>query len=154
MENLILIDIGGTTIKFGLNTGEKLELLPAKKTPKTLPEFYQCLEETVNELKKQVPIKGVALSCPGAVDQKTGVIGGDSALPYIHGFDIRSELKKRFGLPVSIENDANCAALAEMASGAGKKVKDAIFLVIGTGVGGALVVDKKLHHGADRKSVV
>lgn len=51
MENLILIDIGGTTIKFGLNTGEKLELLPAKKTPKTLPEFYQCLEETVNELK-------------------------------------------------------------------------------------------------------
>lgn len=76
MENLILIDIGGTTIKFGLNTGEKLELLPAKKTPKTLPEFYQCLEETVNELKKQVPIKGVALSCPGAVDQKTGVIGG------------------------------------------------------------------------------
>ena len=148
MENLILIDIGGTTIKFGLNTGEKLELLPAKKTPKTLPEFYQCLEETVNELKKQVPIKGVALSCPGAVDQKTGVIVGDSALPYIHGFDIRSELKKRFGLPVSIENDANCAALAEMASGAGKKVKDAIFLVIGTGVGGALVVDKKLHHGA------
>ena len=125
-----------------------MELLPAKKTPKTLPEFYQCLEETVNELKKQVPIKGVALSCPGEVDQKTGVIGGDSALPYIHGFDIRSELKKRFGLPVSIENDANCAALAEMASGAGKKVKDAIFLVIGTGVGGALVVDKKLHHGA------
>ncbi len=57
-----------------------MELLPAKKTPKTLPEFYQCLEETVNELKKQVPIKGVALSCPGAVDQKTGVIGGDSAL--------------------------------------------------------------------------
>ena len=145
---MFIFYIAGTTIKFGLNTGEKLELLPAKKTPKTLPEFYQCLEETVNELKKQVPIKGVALSCPGAVDQKTGVIGGDSALPYIHGFDIRSELKKRFGLPVSIENDANCAALAEMASGAGKKVKDAIFLVIGTGVGGALVVDKKLHHGA------
>lgn len=148
MEDLILIDIGGTTIKFGLNTGGKLKILPAKKTPKTLPEFYQCLEETVNELKKQAPIKGVALSSPGAVDQKTGVIGGASALPYIHGFDIRSELKKRFGLPVSIENDANCAALAEMASGAGKKVKDAIFLVIGTGVGGALVEDKKLHHGA------
>ena len=51
------------------------------------------------------------------------MIGGDSALPYIHGFDIRSELKKRFGLPVSIENDANCAALAEMASGAGKRSK-------------------------------
>ncbi|WP_326516493.1 ROK family protein [Ligilactobacillus murinus] len=148
MENLILIDIGGTTIKFGLKQGSNLEVLPAKPTPKTLAEFYQCLEETVNELKKQVPIKGVALSCPGAVDQKTGVIGGDSALPYIHGFDIRSELKKRFGLPVSIENDANCAALAEMASGAGKKVKDAIFLVIGTGVGGALVENKRIRHGA------
>lgn len=64
------------------------------------------------------------------------MIKGASALPYIHNFKIQAELEKYFDLPVSLENDANCAALAEMVDGAGKAVKDAIFLVIGTGVGG------------------
>lgn len=148
MENLILIDIGGTTIKFGIKQGPNLEVLPAKPTPKTLAEFYTCLEAVVASLKKQYPIQGVAISSPGAVDQKTGVIKGASALPYIHNFKIQAELEKRFDLPVSLENDANCAALAEMVDGAGKTVKDAIFLVIGTGVGGALVENKRIRHGA------
>ncbi|WHQ80357.1 ROK family protein [Ligilactobacillus animalis] len=148
MENLILIDIGGTTIKFGIKQGPNLEVLPAKPTPKMLAEFYTCLEAVVASLKKQYPIQGVAISSPGAVDQKTGVIKGASALPYIHNFKIQAELEKRFDLPVSLENDANCAALAEMVDGAGKAVKDAIFLVIGTGVGGALVENKRIRHGA------
>lgn len=148
MENLILIDIGGTTIKFGIKQGPNLEVLPAKPTPKMLAEFYTCLEAVVASLKKQYPIQGVAISSPGAVDQKTGVIKGARALPYIHNFKIQAELEKRFDLPVSLENDANCAALAEMVDGAGKAVKDAIFLVIGTGVGGALVENKRIRHGA------
>lgn len=148
MENLILIDIGGTTIKFGIKQGPNLEVLPAKPTPKMLAEFYTCLEAVVASLKKQYPIQGVAISSPGAVDQKTGVIKGASALPYIHNFKIQAELEKYFDLPVSLENDANCAALAEMVDGAGKAVKDAIFLVIGTGVGGALVENKRIRHGA------
>lgn len=148
MENLILIDIGGTTIKVGLKQGQNLEVLPAKPTPKTLAEFYTCLEAVVASLKKQYPIQGVAISSPGAVDQKSGVIKGASALPYIHNFKIQAELEKRFGLSVSLENDANCAALAEMVDGAGKDIKDAIFLVIGTGVGGALVENKRIRHGA------
>lgn len=148
MDNLILIDIGGTTIKFGIKQGPNLEVLPAKPTPKMLAEFYTCLEAVVASLKKQYPIQGVAISSPGAVDQKTGVIKGASALPYIHNFKIQAELEKYFDLPVSLENDANCAALAEMVDGAGKAVKDAIFLVIGTGVGGALVENKRIRHGA------
>ncbi|MEY8584127.1 ROK family protein [Ligilactobacillus animalis] len=148
MENLILIDIGGTTIKFGIKQGPNLEVLPAKPTPRTLAEFYTCLETVVASLKQQYSIQGVAISSPGAVDQKSGVIKGASALPYIHNFKIQAELEKRFGLPVSLENDANCAALAEMVDGAGKDIKDAIFLVIGTGVGGALVENKRIRHGA------
>lgn len=52
MENLILIDIGGTTIKFGIKQGPNLEVLPAKPTPKMLAEFYTCLEAVVASLKK------------------------------------------------------------------------------------------------------
>ena len=103
MENLILIDIGGTTIKFGIKQGPNLEVLPAKPTPKMLAEFYTYLEAVVASLKKQYPIQGVAISSPGAVDQKTGVIKGASALPYIHNFKIQAELEKYFDLPVSLD---------------------------------------------------
>ena len=66
------------------------------------------------------------------------MIEGASALPYIHDFEIHAELEKRFGLPVSIENDANCAALAEVKFGAAKGLSDVLLLVLGTGVGGSV----------------
>lgn len=90
----------------------------------------------------------MAISSPGAVDQKNGIIGGSSALPYIHNFKIVDELKKRFELPVSIENDANSAALGELAEGAGKGSDSMAFFVIGTGIGGAIIINQKVWHGA------
>lgn len=90
----------------------------------------------------------MAISSPGAVDQKNGIIGGSSALPYIHNFKIVDELKKRFELPVSIENDANSAALGELAEGAGKGSDRMAFFVIGTGIGGAIIINQKVWHGA------
>ena len=93
----------------------------------------------VEQAKKEHIIQGVAISSPGAVNKNTGVIEGASALPYIHGFNIQSELETLFALPVSIENDANCAALAEVAFGAAKGCTTALLLVLGTGVGLSLI---------------
>lgn len=59
MENLILIDIGGTTIKFGIKQGPNLEVLPAKPTPKMLAEFYTCLEAVVASLKNNIQFKAL-----------------------------------------------------------------------------------------------
>jgi len=106
------------------------------------------LTAEVNKIKQNTKIKGVAISAPGAVNQKTGIIGGTSALPYIHNFKIVDELKKRFELPVSIENDANSAALGELAEGAGKGSDSMAFFVIGTGIGGAIIINQKVWHGA------
>lgn len=75
------------------------------------------------------------------------MIEGASALPYIHDFNIHSALEKRFALPISIENDANCAALAEVKYGVAKGLKNVLFIVLGTGVGGSVVMDGKVHHG-------
>lgn len=146
--NLIAIDIGGTTIKFA--TWKDGQLTPAFSidTPNDLEDFYQELTTGVNELKEKINAVGVAISSPGAVNKKTGVIEGASALPYIHNFKIVPELEKRFGLPVSIENDANCAALGELADGAGKNCSSMAFIVIGTGVGGAVIINNKIWHGA------
>lgn len=128
--NLIAIDIGGTTIKIATWINQKLKMAFTIDTPDNLDTFYEELTDAVNEIKANHNIDGVAISSPGAVNKATGVIEGASALPYIHNFKIVPELEKRFGLPVSIENDANCAALAEIADGAAKGCSSMAFLVI------------------------
>ena len=130
--NLAAIDIGGTTIKIATWKDGKLQDKHAIDTPENLDSFYQVLTNEVNKIKKNTPIEGVAISSPGAVNKKTGIIGGSSAIPYIHNFKIVDELEKCFGLPVSIENDANSAALGELAEGSGKGCNSMAFFIIGT----------------------
>ncbi|MDA6089877.1 ROK family protein [Lactobacillus amylovorus] len=146
--NLATIDIGGTTIKIATWKDNQLQNKHAIDTPKDLNGFYKALTEEVNKIKKDTKIEGVAISSPGAVNKKTGIIGGSSAIPYIHNFKIVDKLEKRFGLPVSIENDANSAALGELAEGSGKGCDSMAFFVIGTGIGGALIINQKVWHGA------
>lgn len=145
MENYLAIDVGGTALKIGLLTeeGEILES-DSKKTPKTLDAFYQIIEDTFHEYEG---VKGLALSLPGAVDSETGIIGGSSALDYIHGPNIKEELEKRLQVRVEMENDTNCAALAEVWKGAASDVNDCCFIVSGTGIGGAVVKNKRIHKG-------
>lgn len=148
MSNLGLVDIGGTSIKFAVMKDDQLEKLEPVKTPQTLEEFYQVLTNKVDSMKAQYQITGVGISSPGAVNKKTGVVEGASAIPYIHNFEIQQALSKRFDLPVSMENDANCAALAELDSGAGRDVSSLMFLIIGTGVGGSVIINHQIWHGA------
>lgn len=145
--NLIAIDIGGTTIKIATWINQKLKMAFTIDTPDNLDTFYEELIDAVKEIKANHNIDGVAISFPGAVNKATGVIEGASALPYIHNFKIVPELEKRFGLPVSIENDANCAALAEITDGAAKGCSSMAFLVIGTGVGGSIIINNQIWHG-------
>lgn len=146
--NLIAIDIGGTTIKIATWINQKLKMVFTIDTPDNLDTFYEELTDAVNEIKAKNKIDGVAISSPGAVNKKTGVIEGASAFPYIHNFKIVPELEKKFGLPVSIENDANCAALAELVDGSAKGCSSMAFLVIGTGVGGSIIINNQIWHGA------
>ncbi|GMS53875.1 ROK family protein [Enterococcus raffinosus] len=143
--NLFVIDIGGSTIKYAEWNGETLEGKRSLPTPKTWEGMKQ---QFVSELKKSTwKFSGVAISSPGSVDTKTGIIYGLSAIEYIHRFEIRKELEALFGLRVSIQNDANCAALAEVWKGNAAEVSNSAFLIIGSGVGGAIVLDKKLFPG-------
>ncbi|GEO52243.1 hypothetical protein LPL03_03390 [Lactiplantibacillus argentoratensis] len=141
MQSLGVIDIGGTTIKFAVWQDQQLVAKTKVTTPTTLAEFYTLLTTQVAQMKRDYQIAGVGISSPGAVNKATGIIEGASALPYIHNFRIQPELQRRFELPVSMENDANCAALAELADGAGKQVASLCFLIVGTGVGGSVIVN-------------
>lgn len=117
------------------------------KVVDSVDQFFEELSKIVNINKDNFNLKGIAISSPGAVDSITGIVGGASAIPYIHGPNFKEILKEKTGLDVAIENDANCAALGECWLGAAKEENDCAFVVCGSGIGGAIVKDKKVHTG-------
>ena len=142
------LDIGGTSIKVAVSDREgNLKEKGFVKVEETFEALMGNIVEWINSMKEKYEIEGVAISSPGAVDTKIGIVGGASAVPCIHGPNWKEEILKRTSLKASIENDANCAALAEVFSGTAKGVSDMMFLVCGTGIGGAIVNDGKIHHG-------
>ncbi|SJZ63982.1 ROK family protein [Pilibacter termitis] len=147
MKHIGAIDVGGTTIKYGVWTGEQLVAKGNVPTPDTLESFYQSLSTIVEKMKEQYSIAALGLCLPSVVNKKTGFAEGISVLPYLHGFNLHKELEKRLGLPISMENDANCAALCELQFGVAKGMKNVLFLILGTGVGGTVFLDGKLQNG-------
>lgn len=143
---LLVVDIGGTTVKYALYKDNHLQDASSFRTPKSWEEMKAHLFEVRSSFIDE-SIEGIAISSPGAVDVNNGIIHGISAIPYIHEFEIVRELEELFQLPVTIENDANCAALAELAYGVAKSVGTVLFFIIGSGVGGAVAIDGKLHKG-------
>jgi predicted NBD/HSP70 family sugar kinase len=145
--SLMVFDIGGSSVKYGVWANDEIIDKSSFVTPGTWVEMKSDLLRVKQEFAEKYDIQGVAISSPGAVNQKTGVIEGASAVPYIHHFPIFKELQELFGSPIAVENDANCAGLAEVWQGAAKGLKDVIFVVVGSGIGGAMIVNGKIHHG-------
>lgn len=146
MDAIVAFDIGGSAVKYGFWIDNQLNHQSSFVTPETMDEMIVSMKDVINSAPKEV--KGVAISSPGAVNADARVIEGISAVPYLHDFPIYDRLEKEFNLPVTIENDANCAGIAEMALGAGEKANDAVFIVLGTGVGGAIFINGKIYKGS------
>lgn len=147
----LVIDVGGTAIKYGYlnNQGEIIE------NHEIMASSLTDLESFINKLssiyyQRKYQIKGIALSCPGVIDATSGLIKEITAYPFLQGSSLSAILSRACdGLRVTIENDAKCAGLAEIWNGHAKECQDAIIVVLGTGIGGAIIKDKKIHHGAN-----
>ena len=145
---ILACDIGGSSVKYAVVDEAGAILEKSKKpTPESRDGFFALLGEIKKSFVPKYGITCAGFSFPGAVDDAAGVIGGSSAIPYIHDFPMRQALEVLLDLPVAMENDANCAALGEAWRGAGAGHCGMAFLVIGTGIGGAVVIDKHIHHG-------
>ncbi|SHJ87411.1 Sugar kinase of the NBD/HSP70 family, may contain an N-terminal HTH domain [Clostridium cavendishii DSM 21758] len=151
MRYYMTFDIGGTNIKYGVinDNAEILEKGSIKTPQNNIEELIDVIGDVTKDYIDKYKFEGIAISSPGAVDDLNGVVKGASALPYIHGPKIKELITKRTSLKVYMENDANCAALAEVWNGAAKDAKDVLFVVCGTGIGGAVIKDRKLHTGAN-----
>lgn len=146
MNRYLAFDIGGTFLKYGIIAEDTTVLETNKvKTPDSLEGLLTALQEISNLYPD---VRGVAVSCPGAVSEE-GFVKGSSALHYLHGPNIKKLIEERLDVPIFMENDANCAGYAEFWQGAAKGKKDVLVMVLGTGIGGAVFKNGELHKGAN-----
>ncbi len=147
MRKILTIDVGGTFTKFAVARGEKtFELVGKNKIP-TEKKNHETFLNSLAKIFHGFDAEGIALSMPGLIDTFNGVCISSGALNFSNSRCITDELEKICGVPVTVENDANCAALAEVRSGSLVGVKEALVLVFGTAVGGAVVRDGKIFRG-------
>ena len=146
---VLSFDVGGTSGKDGVieESGEFLQHGKFAAPPEDIQALIGGMQQVKQVLERRFSLQGAGMSFPGAVDEQTGCIGGASAVPCIHGFDIRALLEKALQLPITMENDANCAALGELWLGAAQGCQDVVFMVCGSGIGGAVIKNRQLHHG-------
>ena len=142
---LFTVDVGGSAVKYGV-CDEKGTLTDTGSIP--LPSSFSEFLEQIGSLAANYSVDGIAVSSPGAVNCSTGVVGGRSAVPWIHNVPVVESLNQVTGLPAAIENDANCAALGELWIGAAKDFSDCCFVIFGTGIGGAVIKDRKIYTGS------
>lgn len=151
MKQYICIDIGGTSVKYGLineegqflHTGERpteAHLGGAMVLGKAVEIAQNYLDET--------QASGICVSTAGMVDCRKGeIIHAAPLIPGYTGTKIKKTMEETFYLPCEVENDVNCAGLAETFAGAARGTSSSLCLTIGTGIGGAIILDGQVLHG-------
>lgn len=145
-KNYLSIDIGGTNIKLALiDHSGQIQSKKQVRTPLGYDEFIGVLEKEIELFKDE--IRGIAFSCPGKVDTETGMISFGGALPFLDGISFLDIFKPKFQVPISVINDGKAAALSELWLGNLKGIENGLAFVLGTGIGGGLIIDGKLYQG-------
>lgn len=145
-QRYLTMDIGGTVVKYSIMDRNYKELEYGEEpTQKDPGRFLEQLFAVADRYRGQVDGAGVCIA--GFINPVTGENKDFSVGENFRAWNLKKELSERMQVPVVLENDSNCAALGEMAAGAGKGLKDFVLLTIGTGVGGALVMDGRLVRG-------
>lgn len=154
-KKLLGIDLGGTTIKFGILTleGEVQEKWAIETN--TLENGRHIVSDIVESLKHRLSLYGltkddflgIGMGSPRAVDRTSKTVTGAFNLNWADTQEVGSVIEKEVGIPFFIDNDANVAALGERWVGAGANNPDVVFVTLGTGVGGGVIADGNLIHG-------
>jgi glucokinase len=150
------IDIGGTKCAvvagdadFSIFNKVQFDTRTAERGwQEVFEEFFANIDKLFLKYPKE-NLRGIGISCGGPLDSKKGMIYSPPNLPGWDNVPITKIFNERFGVPVSIQNDANACALAEWLMGAGKGTQNMIFLTFGTGMGSGLILNGKLYAGTN-----
>ncbi|MED1531993.1 ROK family protein [Bacillus altitudinis] len=150
MAYYVVFDVGGTKTKHGVmdRNGELITSGDYVTNCRQLEPFLEDMENVVKEYQRTWDIKGIAVSLPGFVDSQTGYTEFAGAIIALNGQNVKTLLEEKTSLRVEVENDANCAALAEKFSGHAKECDSFICMTLGTGVGGGIFAGGELVRGA------
>jgi len=147
------VDIGGTKIAVGVvdPRGKVLSRMEAPTDPNRYSDSIELIAHMLRKAAQRAgsPIKGVGIGSTGPVDPMNGEFGDVDFLPGWRGKSPVKDLAQIFGVRVALENDGDAAALAEAGWGAGKNRKRLIYVTVGTGIGGGIVLDGHLYRGVD-----
>ncbi|WP_439020716.1 ROK family protein [Bacillus thuringiensis] len=151
MKEYIAFDIGGTQIKYGI-VSETGTVLKRKAVPTEIhlggEQIVQKLILLSKKLMNEHTIFGIGISTAGIVDVNKGIVtGGVDHIPNYATIPIIDRLQEVLKVPVSIDNDVNCAAFGEKWNGVGRDKRNFIMLTLGTGIGGAIFIDGELYRG-------
>ena len=148
--NKIGIDLGGTKIE-GILIDDDLKVLHRKRVLTNQKDGYGAVLDRIVDLINQLQLKSennasIGICCPGAIEPKTGNIKNSNTI-CLNGMPLKNDIEKKLKYKIEVENDANCFALAEAHLGAAKDYQMVFGVIMGTGVGGGIVHNKKLHQG-------
>ncbi|OGU20224.1 MAG: hypothetical protein A3K13_11415 [Gemmatimonadetes bacterium RIFCSPLOWO2_12_FULL_68_9] len=158
MRVIVGVDLGGTNIVVGgvPEDGGAVYALASERTPVQLGAeavvqvIVRMIQTCVEGTRRQAPgadVVGVGIGAPGPLDTKRGIVIFAPNLSW-HNMPLRDRIADAVRLPTTLDNDANCAVLGEWWQGAARGARFVVGLTIGTGVGGGIVLDGQLFHGA------
>lgn len=148
--NKIGIDLGGTKIE-GVLLDNSLNVLERKRIPTHQEKGYLSIIDSIASLVNELKTKSnhnttIGISAPGAISKHTGLVKNSNTQCLI-GKPLKQDLSERLDQNISIENDANCFTIAEARLGVAKNHNVVFGVIIGTGVGGGIVIDGKIYQG-------
>ncbi|MBM7833776.1 ROK family protein [Clostridium sardiniense] len=156
MRKYICIDIGGTNIKYGVLNEEGNVLFDGSRKTSVYEDGNDILGDIDNivcNLINKYQVEGVGVSTAGVVDDESGtIIHAGKTIPGYIGTDIKGFIEEKFLLKCEVENDVNSAALGEAFLGSGKGYKSIFCMTIGTGIGGAIILNNDIVRGASKSA--
>jgi glucokinase len=149
------VEIGGSKLQAAVGTreGEILDLRTARADPKRgAPGIRSQIEALVRPLLKSAGRRpeAIGVGFGGPVETATGTVLVSHQVEGWKDFALRPWFEERFGLPCLVENDSNCAGLAEHRRGAGRGTRNMVYMNIGSGIGGAIILNGELYNGQGR----
>ena len=142
------VDVGGTKILGGVvdEDGTVVEELRVISPATDVAAIEDAITSVITQLSARHEVAAVGIGAAGYIDKSRSVVMFAPNLAW-RDLDLRAEIEARVALPVVVENDANAAAWGEFRFGAGEDVDDLLLITVGTGVGGGVVLDGRLHRG-------
>lgn len=149
------VDLGGTNMRVAAieDSGRRLQTIctdteVSRGRDRVVAEMCDAIQRLAASFIPTHEFAGAGIGVPGIIDLNTGTVCAAPNLPGWSEYPVKSEIQRRLGRPVILENDANCAALGEKWMGAGREASGICMVTLGTGVGGAFIFDGMLWHGA------